>query len=77
MQASADLCVFVSETVGRNALFHNVIIEPLALLKDNPGAEFDNVSISIFPNVTCCGGGKLPRVHIWRTTERLLFQIHL
>ena len=78
MKTSADLCVLISETVCRNALFHHVVIQPLTFLKDNSGAKFNNVSISIyFTAITCCSGNLLPRVHIWHTTKRLLFQIHL
>lgn len=60
MQTSADLCIFVSETVGSNALFHHVIIEPLAFLKDDSGTKFDNFGISIFTAVSYCGRSQLP-----------------
>lgn len=74
MKTGADFRVLVSETVGRNSLFHHVIVEPLTFLKDNSRAQFDNVSI-IFPDVTCCGRTQAG-VYIWSTAERLLFQIH-
>lgn len=74
MQTSTDLCVFVSETIGSDALFHHVVIQPLTFLKDDSGTQFDYVSIRIFAAVTHCRRSQLPRVHIGRTTKRLLFQ---